>query len=185
MVRKTQELEVPLALYDIADVAKRQHEMAPEKCPIFGTGLADGYENGAALPDDSPFEYYPKYETKMLKRKPFLHSQRFHKSIFIWLAEEMIERTHDIFNRTGLYCSQKIEVGIFNEATRFYIFVPNKIMADEVFALERFRMHGKVAAIYPANNSDLVLANFNFFLTNASESQVIDKTSIILHYFLT
>ena len=173
LVIMTQELGVPLAAYNIGDIAKEQKDMPPEKCPIFGTGLADGYENGAVLTDDSPFEYYSKYETKLLKRRPFLHSQRFHKSIFIWLSEKTIEQTHDIFNKTAMYCSQKIEVGVFNEATRFYILVANKTMADKIFKFGRFRMHGQVAAIYPTvNDGELAVANFNFFLASSNESKI-------------
>ncbi len=116
----SQSSPVSLAVYHLAQLERLQDEAPPEPCPVFGTGHYGGEDHGEEKEHkEVPTELYHRDDPKLHARKSLLPSHRYHKSIFVWAKEkDALLKVLGVFNKTIMWCPQKISVGIYQPDTR-------------------------------------------------------------------
>ena len=114
-------------------------------------------------------------------REKLLPTQRFHKSLFIWLDQAPLDLMFTILDTTIMWCDQKIEVGEYNPQSRFYFLVQNRSMVDLLFTHEKLTQHAKVVAIYPSDtgNPEFVFADYWIFDGTVHETFVWKPTKLV------
>lgn len=80
---------------------------------------------------------YPRDDPVMHMRDPLLPSHNYHRSVVVWGGRDDVAAAYGVFNRTVMWCDQKIDVGIFNPQTRFY-FLSAERLDEHIFSFERY-----------------------------------------------
>ncbi len=140
---------VPVSLYSAEEMPVWTELRDP--CPVFAEGV-DG-TNPNRIMEDSIFK----------RRRRLLSSEYLSRTLVVWVSSPNLRRALEILEGTAMWCHQYIDLGVFQEDSRFLFVLEEEEGNEVVFGSHLVQGHPHVATMVRTREHQVLFYTYNFY----------------------